>query len=336
MKIFKMSLIALIAVAAVTLQSCGEEELDDGIVNFAESSINRTTDDLSDVTVDFTIDPPAPVASNIYVSVSGAEYGTVFSTSPAASDGQVMIPVSLDATSASMTISFDEEAIGFDDVQLTLEMDSTSKGLTTGLTTSLNVNVTNAKDKGLDLPFQEDFEGCTGENNDPIPDEWEEVVAQQNGEDSGHWTCVNEDFFGFGGVQANAFVPNSDDNSSCEVWLVSPRLNLTDATSPALSFNVDRRFDPTENFTEDHYDIVISTDYTGLNFADATWTRFQAGYEAMSANDAGVDDPENTGALDLSDYAGEVVTFAFIYRAGAPGSFDATILRIANVSVVDQ
>lgn len=336
MKIFRLFFIALTVIAAGTMQSCGEEELDDGIVNFAESSINLTTDDLSDVNIDFTIDPPAPVASNIYVSITGAEYGTVFTTTPAATVGQVMIPVSMDATAASMTINLDEEGIGYDDVQLVLKMDSTSSGLTTGLTTSMNINISNAKDKGLELPVQEDFEGCTGDNDTPIPDGWTEVVVQQNGEESGHWKCVNEDHFGFGGVEGNAFVPGSEDNSSCEIWLVSPRLNLTEASSPALSFDVDRRFDPTENFTDDHYDIVISTDYTGLNFEDATWTRFQAGYDAMTANDPGADDPENTGALDLSAYAGEVVAFAFIYRAGAPGSFDATVLRIDNVSVVDE
>lgn len=336
MKIFRMIFIMLTAIAAVTMQSCGEEEVDDGVVNFVESSINLTTDDLSNVTVDFTIDPPAPIASNIYVTISGAEYGTVFTTTPAAANGQVMIPVAVDATTASMTVSLDEEGIGFNDVQLTLKMDSTSSGLTTGLTTSMSINISNAKDKGLDLPFQEDFVGCTGENDTPIPDGWKEVVPQQNGEESGHWSCVNESFFGFGGVEANAFVSGSTDNTSCEVWLVSPRLNLTGASAPSLSFDVDRRFDPTETFTEDHYDIVISSDYNGLNVEDATWTRFQAGYDAMTANDAGTDDPENTGALDLSDYAGEVVAIAFIYRAGAPGSFDATILRIANVSVVDE
>ncbi|MFW5645045.1 MAG: hypothetical protein ACOCZL_03960, partial [Bacteroidota bacterium] len=181
MKIHRLFLLVITA-AAVTMQSCGEEELDPGIVNFAESSINRTTDDLSDVTVSFTIDPPAPTASNIYVSLSGAEYGTVFTTNPAASSGQVTIPVSLDATSASFTISLDEEGIGFDDVQLTLEMDSTSSGLTTGLTTSMSINVVNAKDKGLDLPFQEDFDGCTEDGSgEPIPEGWEEVVAEQNG-----------------------------------------------------------------------------------------------------------------------------------------------------------
>jgi hypothetical protein len=337
MKIYKLFMISLTVVAAITLQSCGEEEFDDGVVDFTEAAINRTTDDLSDVTVELTIDPAAPVASNIYVSVSGAEYGTVFTTTPAASGGQVMIPVALDATSASMTVSLDEEGIGFDDVVLTLKMDSTSNGLTTGIVTTMSINIANAKDKGAALPFQEDFDGCTeGGDGEPIPEGWEQIVAQQNAEGSATWECVNESFFGFGGVEANCFVPGSEDLTSSEVWLVSPRINLTEATAPALSFDVDRRFDPTETFTEDHYDILISSDYTGLNFSEATWTRFQAGYDAMTANDPGTDDPENTGALDLSDYAGEIVAIAFVYRAGAPGSFDATILRIANVSVVDE
>jgi hypothetical protein len=55
----------------------------------------------------------------------------------------------------------------------------------------------------------------------------------------------------------------------------------------------------------------------------------------MTANDAGTDDMGNTGDLDLSAYAGEIMAFAFIYRAGAAGSFDATILRVGNVSVSD-
>lgn len=334
MRKFRVLFIALTVIAAISLQSCEEEEIIDGVVNFTESSINLTTDDLSDVTVELTIVPPAEIASNIYISVTGAEYGTVFSTTPAASNGQLMIPVAIGATDASMTVSFDEEGIGFSDVALEFAMDSTSKGLTTGLTTSLDINISNAKDMGLALPFAEAFAGCTeGGDGEPIPEGWTQVIAQQNGEGSTFWKCVNESFFGFGGVEANCFVGGSEDTTPSEVWLVSPRLNLTEATAPELSFDVDRRFDPTEDFTEDHYDIMISSDYTGQNFDDATWTRFQAGYDAMTANDPGTDDPGNTGALDLSEYAGEVIAVAFVYRAGAPGSFDATILRIANVQV---
>ena len=44
---------------------------------------------------------------------------------------------------------------------------------------------------------------------------------------------------------------------------------------------------------------------------------------------------ENTGDLDLSDYIGEEISIGFVYRAGPPGGFDSTILRIGNVSVSD-
>ena len=81
---------------------------------------------------------------------------------------------------------------------------------------------------------------------------------------------------------------------------------------------------------------MISTDYTGLNFQDATWTRHQPGYDAMTANNPGADDFTNTGSLDLSQYAGEVISVGFIYRAGAPGSFDATILRVGNFMAEDN
>lgn len=330
-------LTALLSLLIVfSLHGCKEEEDDPGIVNFLESSYNLTTDDLTPFDVEFTIDPPAPKASEFTVSVSGGEYGTVYTTTPALSGGQLVVSVASGDTEASFTVTPLEEGIGFDDVQLSMSLVSAEDGLTTGLTTSSQINIVNAKDKGMELPFTEAFDGCAeGGSGEPIPDGWTEVVAQQNGEGSAVWNCINSEFFGVVGLEANAFVPGSEDLTSSELWLVSPRINLTEATAPVMSFDVDRRFDPTETFTEDHYDIVVSTDYTGLNFDDATWTRFQAGYDAMTANDAGADDMANTGDLDLSAYVGEVMAFAFIYRAGAAGSFDATILRVGNISITD-
>jgi hypothetical protein len=137
------------------------------------------------------------------------------------------------------------------------------------------------------------------------------------------------------GIQVNCFVPGSEDQTASEVWMVSPKLNLIDATSPKLSFDVDRRFPGTGEFPEDLYDIMIATDYTGLNFDDANWERFEAGFNAMTANDPGADDMGNTGDLDLSAYAGEVISVGFVYRAGGPGTFDATILRIGNFSATE-
>ena len=332
----------MVAIVAVTTNSCDDDEPEDGIVNFEEEAIDRTTDDLSPITLNLTIEPSAPEASEIVVAISGAEAGTVFTTTPEMSNGEVTLNVEDGANSASLTVTPKEEGIGFDDVVLQLSLSSVGDGLTTGLTTSSQINIANAKDTGEPLPFEEDFSICSdttksdsAQNAEIPPKGWSQQVKAQNAEGSAVWNCIGE-FFNVTGVQANAFVPGSNDESSSEVWLVSPRINLLDATSPMLSFDVDRRFPGTGNFPEDLYDIMISTDYTGLNFETATWTRFDAGFKAMTDNDPAKDDMSNTGDLDLSEYAGKVIAIAFVYRAGSPGGFDATILRIGNVSVTDE
>jgi hypothetical protein len=333
MKQTKFLLIAFLAIFAIVLNSCKEDEDPDGIINFVDEVIDRTTDDLSPITVDFTIDPPAPKASDFVVSISGAEAGTVFTTSPAISGGQVTISVASGATTATLTVTPIEEGIGFDDVVLQLELASAGDGLTTGLTTSSQINIVNAKDTGEPLPFLEDFAVCGPDGSGELPPEgWTQEVVQQNAEGSSVWTCIPE-FFGVTGIQVNCFVAGSADLTSSEVWMVSPRIDLLNATAPKLNFEVDRRFPGTGGFAEDLYDIFISTDYNGLNFGTANWERFQAGFDAMTANDPGVDDLASTGDLDLSAYAGEVIAIGFVYRAGGPGTFDATILRIGNVSV---
>lgn len=335
MKKNKLLIFAFLSLVAFSFSGCTEDEDPDGIVNFVNESVDLTTDDLSPIEVNFSINPAAPKDSEFTVSISGAEAGTIFTTTPAISGGEVTIPVTSGATSAVLTITPIEEAIGFEDVVLTMAIASTGDGLATGLTTQSTVNIANAKDTGEALPFAEEFDACGADGSGELPPEgWEQIVVQQNAEGSSVWTCIPE-FFGNVGIQVNSFVAGSEDQTSSEVWMVSPKLNLLDATSPTLSFDVDRRFGGTGSFPEDLYDIMISTDYTGLNFETANWERFQAGFDAMTANDPEADDMTNTGDLDLSAYAGEVISIGFVYRAGGPGSFDATILRIGNVSVTE-
>lgn len=335
MKKFRI-LLLLLATISIAFQGCKDDEDPDGIVNFVDETIDRTTDDLSPIDVEFTIDPPAPTNSEFTVSISGAEAGTVFNTTPAIANGEVIISVESGATSASLTVTPIEEGIGFEDIVIKLELISAGDGLTTGITTTSQINITNAKDTGEPLPYLETFEGACGtEGSGELPPEgWTEQIVQQNAEGSAVWECIGE-FFGETGIQINAFVPNSQDQTSSEVWLISPKLNLLDASAPKLNFDVDRRFPGTGNFPDPLYDIVISTDYTGLNFQTATWNRFEAGFNAMTANDPGTDNMENTGNLDLSAYSGEVISVAIIYRAGPPSSFDATILRIGKFEVTE-
>lgn len=333
MQNFKALILISLAIMTFTFNGCKEDEDPDGIVNFMDEVIDRTTDDLSPIIVDFNIDPPAPKDTEFMVSISGAEAGTVFTTTPAMSGGQVTVPVLQGESTASLTVTPVEDGIGFEDVILQLEIVSTGDGLTTGITTSSQINIVNAKDTGEPLPFLEVFESCAeGGSKEVPPPGWTQEVVQQNIEGSAVWKCIAEGR-ALQGVEANAFVPGSNDLTNSEVWLITPRLDLIEATSPVLNFDVDRRFNPTDEFTEDHYDIVISTDYNGLNFETATWTRFQPGYDAMTDNDPGTDGATNTGDLDLSEYSGNAISIAYIYRAGGPGTFDATILRIGNVSV---
>lgn len=332
MKNWKFLMLGLLTVTALTFIGCDDDDEETiSTVNFEEGIYNLTTSDLSPVEVELAITPAAPSDAEITVELMGADPGVAFTTDPAAMGNTVVIPVQSGDNSVSFTFTPIEAGIQ-GGLTVNLSLAEVGSGLTTGLTTESIITVT---DVGQDLPLMENFEGCQEDPQQPIPEGWTEAVIQQNGEGSAVWTCVDENFFGFNAVAANAFVPNSDDNSSSEVWLVTPRLNLTEATNPVLNFDVDRRFPGTGNFPDDLYDILISTDYT-VSVEDATWTRFEPGFSAMTDNDPGEDGLSNSGDLDLSAFNGEVVTIAFVYRAGAPGGFDATILRIANVSVTDN
>ncbi len=328
----KLALLGLLAAFGLNLMSCSDDD-DDTIstVNFEEGIYNLTTNDLSPFEVTLAITPAARTDSEITIEFSGADPGVVFNTDPAISGNTLVVPVPSGANFVSFTFTPIEAGIQ-GNVVIDLDLVSAGEGLTTGINIESIITVV---DVGVNLPLTEEFEGCQEDPQQPIPDGWTEAVIEQNAEGSAVWQCVDEGFFGFNAVVVNAFVPNSSDASPSEVWLITPRLNLTETTNPILNFDVDRRFPGTGNFPEDLYDILISTDFS-VSVEDATWTRFEPGFEAMTANDPGADGLTNTGDLDLSAFNGDVIAIAFVYRAGGPSTFDATILRIANVSVTDN
>jgi len=333
MKYFRFILFGLIIIAlAAKLTSCNEDEDTISIVNFEEEIYNLNSDDLGPLEVVLSLEPASSGASEITIEATGADAGTVFTTNPPISGTTITVPVPAGATSVSFTFTPIAAALQGENVVVNLELSGTGSGLTTGLVTESVITIV---DVGESLPLNEDFSGCNDDPAQPIPNDWTEAVIEQNGEGSARWECTDESFFGFNAIQVNAFVPGSNDTSPSEVWLITPRLNLTETTSPVLNFDVDRRFGGTGAFPEPLYDILISSDYT-VSVENATWTRFQPGFDAMTANDPGTDGLSNSGDLDLSAFNGETIAIAFVYRAGAPASFDATILRIANVSVTDN
>jgi hypothetical protein len=323
-------LLTLALVLSFSFSSCNKDDGNpDGVVSFTTLATTIDTDNLAPVTFTLGISPKAPSASTITIAVSasGGAAGTAFTTNPALSSGKIEVSVDKDATSASFTITPVEAGILYDDVEIDLEILSTGSGLKTngiaGVFSSLTIE--NKKEQGRPIPYLESFGNCDDEGGEGgFPSGWEEVVATQNAQGTGHWRCAP----GFDGFECNAFSEDGAEGDACEVWLVSPQIGLVSATSPKLSFMTDRRFD--SDIVE--YGCKISTDYDGSNFASATWTDFQPAIDKMAANDPDANDYESTGDLDLSAYAGKVITIAFIYYAEG-SKFTATALRVDEVSV---
>ncbi|MGJ3234006.1 choice-of-anchor J domain-containing protein [Marivirga sp.] len=312
-----------------------EEETVNSVVSFSQTTGEITTDDLSPVTVSFDISPAAPSNSNISIIVTDGAYGETFTTDPAESGGQIDIPVSAGAESAEFSIIPNEEGILFADIEISFEIVSVGDGLSTEEFDGrfFDFTIVNNKEQGSGLPFSETFDVCGADGSGELPPEgWEQVIVAQNSFETGGFACYNNQ--GVTGIQANAFSPDAqnEDSDYTEVWMLTPLVGLVDAENPVLSFDVDRRFDAPIDDNTLAYGIQISTDYDGSNFESANWEVFEAGVSAMQANNPDADDIENTGELDLSAYAGQTVTIAFIYRA-SNARFGSTALRIANVLV---
>lgn len=322
-----ISLAILILTLGIGMTSCDDDSEPDSVVKFAEESITISTDDLSDVTVEFNLDPAASKNSTIRVGVttSGGEPGTAFTTTPSMSNGVIEVPVQEGSATASFTVSPIEEGIAYDNVEIQFEIIEVGSGLklegTTGISSTLLIE--NKKSTGRPIPYSEPFEECDEGGSGGLPEAWEEVEALQNQQNSAHWGCSAR-----GGVQINPFTNDGGEGDSSQVWLVSPRVGLVDATNPVLSFDTDRRFDTDIQ----EYNVFISTDYNGSNFEDATWEVFQPAVDVIEANDPGGDGYTSTGELDISEYAGEVISVAFAYYASG-SKFTATILRIDEFEI---
>jgi hypothetical protein len=302
------------------------------IVSFVQTSYEIITDNLETIEVDIQIEPVARQSSEVVVSIEGANSGDVFTTFPEIENDRLTIPVNAGVGTASFSFIPVEEEIGFENIDLEMEIVEVGDGLIANALEGRFADILIVSNKGFEreAPYSEDFMGC--KSGVFPPKGWEEIVIAQNNEQSARWSCISTPDLGIG---INAFVSGSNDTQSSEVWFLSPRIDLSALNTPILRFDSDRRFVPDDPDLE-AYDVFISTDYNGQDFQSANWSRFQPGYEAISANDPNTDGFSSSGALDLSAFSGEQVVFAFVYRSGAPGSFDATILRISNFSVAED
>ncbi len=322
--------LSIFVVLSLFLWGCDQEtaEVSQSQVAFSQDTLRISSDSLYVAKIDLVISPPAPVSSSITLR-STAVNDNFFQTNPPLRFAELMLPVAQNDPQASFSFEPLADNLGSENASVEFEIVAVGEGLITEPLEGrfLVVELLNNIQTNFTAPYQENFGVCIFDDFPPAG--WEEKVIAQNNEFSARWGCITRPKIGIG---INAFVPNSSDNSGSEAWILSPVIDLDTLTRPVLRFAVDRRFSPNDPNLE-AYDLLISTDYDGDNFGSATWERFADGYAAMQADDPEADGFSESGDLDLSAYAGQSVAFAFVYRAGAPGTTDATILRIANFAI---
>jgi hypothetical protein len=334
MKSFKLLPIpCLIILLVIQFTSCIEEEPEESVVAFQVSEYKLNTDNLYDVEVNIGINPPAPGASNLTVLVSstGGEAGVAFTTDPVTDDAEIIIPVKPGDSVVSFTVTPVYDGISDNDVEIEFELFGLEEGFTTdGISGVFSaIHIESRKISERTIYFEEPFENCATDGSQEFPEDWTEVEVLQNSLNTAHWVCSS---YPAPCLVINAFDEAGTEGDGSEIWLISPTIDIGNAVEPILNFLVDRRFD-TDGFQE--YDLKISTDYNGSNFEEATWTVFTPGVSAIEANDIEEDNLDSTGDLDLSEYAGENITIAWVYYAEG-SKLTATILRVGNVLVAER
>ena len=147
------------------------------------------------------------------------------------------------------------------------------------------------------------------------------------------WVFSSSNAFPVGHPKVNIY------GSSCKYWLVSPAIDLSQLSSPTLTFDLAltdyANADPIEDTTaqaDDKFMVIISTDY------GATWTAANATvwnntgdgnyvYNAISHTGDSI-------TISLSQYAGQTIRIAFYGESTQSGGDND--LHIANVVVDDS
>lgn len=324
----KKSYTLLLFLSAVFINSCSDDsQLLISEVSFELDELSLNTSDNQVVTLSIQIVPPAPADSEIRLRKLNSIDECAYQIEPHPNDRIISIPVQQGNDKVSMNLQVFPEELTNPITTFYFEIFYLGSGLNADLIegrfASVEVisEIEAVKSDTVTLPY---FESLACVDFNFLPDRWEEYVVQQNDENSTNWLCSSA------GLEANAFVPESSDNSNSETWLISPTLDLRNVNNAIFRFEVDRRFSPTPEFQGSPFDLMISTNYDRTNFEAANWQRFDPGFEAIEANNPDEDGFTSSTELSLSPFNNQLVTIAFVYRAGAPGSFDATILRIGN------
>ncbi|WP_026450940.1 DUF5689 domain-containing protein [Aequorivita capsosiphonis] len=171
----------------------------------------------------------------------------------------------------------------------------------------------------LELPFLQDFEGQNSGTDIPV-----DIEGWTNVNVNGRSTVF--EVMEFNSNNYAQTTAKSSGENPCEVWLVTPGLNLPSGSSPKLTFDTNDGFYNGMALT-----VKVSTDFTG-DVTTAEWTDLSA--IISSGNTAGYGaEFTPSGDVDLSDYAGNVVYVAYRYLGASSGI--KTTYQIDNISVTE-
>ncbi|HHP7240655.1 MAG TPA: choice-of-anchor J domain-containing protein [Cyclobacteriaceae bacterium] len=311
-------------ILALCFIRCSDKEQVGSMVSFTFDRLEINPNEIDfHINVGIGMEASAPVNSSITIDINSFNSYAAIITTPKVVNDQINLLV--EQNSGEVNFLIDQiERVGSEAVIIEFEISSVGDGLIIDDLEGrfFTLVIEELVELPITFPYEEDFTSC--QVGEFPPRGWQEVVIEQNNEGSARWGCISGPAIGI-----NAFVEGSNDTTSSVAWMISPGIEIPSNSNPSLSFDVDRRFEPDDESLE-QFDILISTEFTGNNLATSSWQRFQPGYEAILSNDPGLDDLTNTGNLSLTAYEQEKISIAFVYRAGAVSSFDATVLRIGN------
>ena len=169
--------------------------------------------------------------------------------------------------------------------------------------------------------MSEGFEGQpAGQGEDLTLENW--VNVNVNG---GERRFEIREFSSNNYAQTSAY--NSNENPY-NVWLVTPGVDLSAATSATLSFETNDGFNNGEALKT-----YISTDFTG-DPTQATWVELtEVTYSTGNTTGYGTGFTPS-GDVDLSSYIGETVYVGFEYSGASDGI--TTTYQIDNVNIVTE
>jgi len=162
-----------------------------------------------------------------------------------------------------------------------------------------------------DMLFYDDFENTTNElgNFDTLSRKSDKnwVYADRDGD---HYAEIN----GFGG------------NKGSEDWLITPAVDKGTYENLWLSFEYIKRYDG------DGLSVWVSSDYDGKGTPEnATWSDVT---DEVEWTDGSSWDPEETGGVDITEYAGSTTYVAFKYESTSGAAGGGSLFRIDNIALI--